>query len=535
MITQHGLKLGINLISSYFGDIVAKVCECLLRKGTLSLGQIVRLTELSRENVKNSLLVLIQHNCVQAFTIQQEGGFQEETKIITQYMVLFDIIIHHMRFPKFLAIVSEDLGKECEEIFEGLLQHGRLSVNQILERHKQTSNQSEGNSQEAVQENFSRLVNARYVERCPAHQPFLAPLTEEETAAKKQGAKSAKTRRQMAEASETLEQRALAEAAPMESIRFLVESFAETKVDEQNSEEDPHSVTVGEKRKQGDLDLDIEDGTRKKKKEVLWRANFEEFVRHLRHKACIANVRTRFDDGAGIVLNAMLEATRSTETKVKMECSVPLSMNTIFEEVMKSEAGRSMTLERVRAALVQLGCHLPAIGIDETYSIDLKNIIELAQNEEVESIVLKRYGREAYRIFRLLSKAGHLLETDKISDTTFVDKKDASKILYKLWKDDYLHMEKIATYGGKQSQFLLWKVNKKSLWEHVLDEMYHAGLNLRLRTAYEQEQEKEILQIPREKLVGELAKRYKRLRKVRIVLESSLMKLDDAIMLFHDF
>lgn len=33
---------------------------------------------------------------------------------------------------------------------------------------------------------------------------------------------------------------------------------------------------------------------------------------------------------------------------------------------------------------------------------------------QVESIVLKRYGRDAYRMFRLLSKAGQLLETDKV-------------------------------------------------------------------------------------------------------------------------
>lgn len=28
---------------------------------------------------------------------------------------------------------------QCEEVFEGLLQHGRLSVNQIADRHKETS------------------------------------------------------------------------------------------------------------------------------------------------------------------------------------------------------------------------------------------------------------------------------------------------------------------------------------------------------------------------------------------------------------
>ena len=49
--------------------------------------------------------------------------------------------------------------------------------------------------------------------------------------------------------------------------------------------------------------------------------------------------------------------------------TVPLPMDTIFEEAMKSEEGRSLTLERVRGSLVQLGCELPTLGIDETYSV----------------------------------------------------------------------------------------------------------------------------------------------------------------------
>lgn len=41
-------------------------------------------------------------------------------------------------------------------------------------------------------ESFNKLVNSRFVERCPAHEPFLAPPSEEETPAKKRSAKSAK-------------------------------------------------------------------------------------------------------------------------------------------------------------------------------------------------------------------------------------------------------------------------------------------------------------------------------------------------------
>lgn len=44
-----------------------------------------------------------------------------------------------------------------------------------------------------------------------------------------------------------------------------------------------------------------------------------------------------------------------------------------------------------------------------------------------------------------------------------------------------------------------------------------------------------MLMLPREKLVGDLEKKYNRLREVRILLDSSLMKLDDALLLFYDF
>lgn len=40
------------------------------------------------------------------------GGFGERPKILTQYMAIFDNIIHKVRAPKFLQIVSGELGKD---------------------------------------------------------------------------------------------------------------------------------------------------------------------------------------------------------------------------------------------------------------------------------------------------------------------------------------------------------------------------------------------------------------------------------------
>ncbi|XP_019442130.1 PREDICTED: DNA-directed RNA polymerase III subunit RPC3 isoform X1 [Lupinus angustifolius] len=508
MVSEYGLKLAVHLITTHFGNIVANVCDNLLRKGPLTLEQLIRFTELKREQVKNSLLVLVQHNCVQPFQNQQQ---QDGAK--TEYMALFDNILHRPRFPKFLDIVSRKLDDECVELLDGLLRNGRLTLQQMADRA------SEGKENpvaiDVVRETLRKLLAARYVERCPAPEPVLFPVVEE-TTTRKRGARAAK----IFQPPLTIEERVLEASVPGESIRFSLTADTGFNADgETNSDDCP--MTSAEDVVKEEL--------------TPWRANFEEFMRHLRHKALIENVRTRLDEGAATILSAILDATRTAEKKVKVQNSVPLSLEAIFTEVVKSENGRTMTIDRVKASLVQLGC--PSRMPDDSYTIDLKNIIELARNDEVESIVLKRYGPYAYRMFRLLSKANCFLETDKIAESTLVEKKEAPKLLYGLWKDNYLHMEKLQVMASKQSRFVMWKVNKPLLWDYVLNEMYHAALNLNLRLGLEQEKDGELLSVPLDKIneSKSLQKKFERRRRVRLLLGSSLMKLDDALMLFHDF
>ncbi|KZV36479.1 DNA-directed RNA polymerase III subunit rpc3-like [Dorcoceras hygrometricum] len=480
MVSPHGILLATHIISSSYGEQCSKVCDCLLRHGILSLAQIIRFTELTKESVVNCLRVLFNQNCVQPFSSQREGGFGEAPRIVTQYIVLFDNIIHKLRAPKFMQIVSEELGSDCLNIFHGLIQHGRLSLNRIIERNEQTTGKTDV---QVLKESFNRLLNFRFIERCPSPEPFLAPQDNEEPPVKKRGARRGETQEVL-----TVEQRVLEAATPMESLRFLVDvDFAS----EEKVEETHAKVTLGKKRKSEAMVPDEDVMGAGEKKEVLWRVNYEEFVRRLRDKACISYVKTRLNDEASIVLSAILELSKNSTVRHKVVESAYLSINAIYDEVIKKDGGIGMDFDHIRASLAQLGCTCSSAD-GEAYSIDLKGITDKAQSEEVESVVLKRYGREAYRIFRLLSKAGRFLETDKISDDTFVEKKDTLKILYKLWKDDLLDMEKIMLNGGKQVAFLLWRVNKGPLFEKFRDEMYHAALNLRLRIIHEQEQAKEV-------------------------------------------
>lgn len=510
MVGQQGINYAVCLISTHFGDVVAKVCECLIRHGSLSFLEVVRFTELPQGQVKNSLLVLIQHNCVQAFSIPKTVGMGGITKPITLYMVIFDNIIHRMRFSKFCLIVKEHLGNQCADILEGFLQHGRLTFELLFDR---ASGLSEGKAtRNDVLAKFNKLVHAQYVERCPKGEPFLEPKSDEEVSSMRKRIKSSGETR-------TIEQEAIIAAAPPDADRFSGIITEEDMKDVNHTLE----TSAGSKRKHEVLEADEDIQNAINTTEVLWRVNYEKFVHCLKKKACVANVRSKLGPDAAIVLEAMIDA--NDHQNIAMN-SVTLSMNSIIEGVRGKPGGISLTLERVRAIMEQLGSQLCPEESGALYTIGLKEIIETCQNDEVESLVLNKYGKEAYRIFRMLILAGRLIPMDQISDNTFLEKKEAQKILCKLWKDDFLEMEKVNLNAGVRTEVFLWKVNKKFLWEHVLNDIFHTALNI----------SKKISQVIEECQVSKFdEEKDKRLKRARRILESALLKMDDAIMLFHDF
>ncbi|KAK3165073.1 hypothetical protein QOZ80_1AG0028600 [Eleusine coracana subsp. coracana] len=187
MVSQHGILLAASIISDHFGALVSKVLSCLLRRGPLSLQEIIRRVELSPGQVKNALLVLIQHNCVQAFSTPRGAA----DKTVTLYLAIFDNVLHRLRFTKFLSVIREDI-PESEALIEGLLLNGRLTFDQLMERT--ISKISEGSTipkREEIRMNFNKLVYAHYVERCPKPEPFFDPLVDEQpTSSRKRASKT---------------------------------------------------------------------------------------------------------------------------------------------------------------------------------------------------------------------------------------------------------------------------------------------------------------------------------------------------------
>jgi DNA-directed RNA polymerase III subunit RPC3 len=59
-----------------------------------------------------------------------------ESKAIVQYIVLFNNILHRVRYNKFSRIVNEELDSKCGAVLDGLLSNGRLTLGQFIERDR---------------------------------------------------------------------------------------------------------------------------------------------------------------------------------------------------------------------------------------------------------------------------------------------------------------------------------------------------------------------------------------------------------------
>ncbi|VAH13920.1 unnamed protein product [Triticum turgidum subsp. durum] len=473
MVPQHGILLAMGLISDHFGPLVAKVCDCLLRHGALQLPEIVRRLKLPPGQVKNSLLVLIQHNCVQAFS---------STRGVTLYLAIFDNVLHRLRFSKFISVIRADI-PESEALIEGLLQNGRLTFDQLV---------------------------GRTISKVPEGTIRPARGDEQPTSARRRVLKTA-------EEVLSLEQKVFNTATLSGLERFSEIPYSME--DASKTNDCPHNAVVGAKRKHGAFEVDEELNSTIAETEVLWRVNFEKFIFCLKKKFCADRKKPKLKVGTHPIWESFFEANLVDRDTTN---SVTSSLNGISEKLGQKEGGAAMTFDHITRVLEDLRCTTTSEDPKE-FTFDLRKMVEACRNEEIESLVKKKYGQEAFTIFRLLVTQGCAVETDQIIDMTILDKQIVHSTLYKLWNDGYIDTEKIASAAGTgYAQFFVWRA-RNTFHEQFIDNLYHAALNLRQMVNYIAE------------LLLEGSKDETKLRNRKNILVLALTRHDDSLMLFHDF
>ncbi|KAF0916888.1 hypothetical protein E2562_014624 [Oryza meyeriana var. granulata] len=303
----------------------------------------------------------------------------------------------------------------------------------------------------------------------------------------------------------------LSDAERFSEIPYIME-------DASNANDSLHSSIAGAKRKHNALEVDAELNSAIAENEVLWRANFEKFIFCLKKKFCAERKKPKLKVGTHPIWEAFFEASLTE----KDNNSVTSPINGILERLGQKEGGTSMTLDHITRVLEELNC-TPSSEEPDSFILDLSRIVEASRSDEIESLVKKKYGQEAFTIFRLLVREGCPVETDKIIDMTILDKQIVHGTMYKLWKDDYIDTERILSGTGTgNSQFFVWRV-KNTFREQFIDNLYHAALNLRQMVNHIVE------------LLLEGSKDDTKLRNRKNILIVALTRHDDSLMLFNDF
>ena len=127
--SDYRIKLALTLIEDHFGEITKDVASALITTQSATLTQVVRICgqlmgvrKLSSKQVKESLLVLLHHNCL-LVELAPEAKVEGDTPLVAAdrlkptgliYRLCLDTVINRLRFTK-LATYAQSLFKDIDD------------------------------------------------------------------------------------------------------------------------------------------------------------------------------------------------------------------------------------------------------------------------------------------------------------------------------------------------------------------------------------------------------------------------------------
>jgi len=271
--------------------------------------------------------------------------------------------------------------------------------------------------------------------------------------------------------------------------------------------------------------------------------------------ACAALVREKIGDEAGQMILVMLDVAHSHETLVNAERSAPIPEDVILNKMREKAAHVDRSTITIRRTLVALEADtselISAVGDTNactSYCVNMRRVVDLIRMKEVEAVVRERFGGQACRIFRLLLLKRQL-EQKQIAEMAMLPIKDTRELLYKLFKAEYVQVQEVARTAdhAPSRTYYLWHINLMQVVEQIGRELYVIASNVRVRLMHELSKEYEVLAFLENAQVGKLSaastisltkcqrENLERVRKIASALESSLMKLDELILIFNVF
>lgn len=530
----------------------------LLERGRLSFGELRRYARVKLHQVRECLLVLVQHNLVKTYLLATDATTHGPRRHL--YEADVDQILMRLRHPKFLLHAKETLGEEAESVLQALLENGRLRLSQVLSSVATKSESSEESIADQLKSAFLSLLERRMVERAPDGNrdppPCKEPLGSRRNRpgrglAQAMGKKTGEGREEQGETAQEAMNRRF---QPPEIFVGAEETHAPTAVRRK-------------RRKLNRLADEEEDEVPSKEVlwqegsgcEVLWRVNAEEFNRQFRMQLIVDAMAEMHGEKAGILVKAMLELSAREETQVKAETTVLLAADDIAKACTGQTGQETCLSFREALDLLEL------LSMDKpgflsrfstntevlSYTLSSGKVIDHLKLKHVEGVVTQKFGERGCRIFRLLC-AKRMLEQKQVADAAMLPIRDAREELYKLMKEEWLSVQEVPKTSDRAPArtYYLFYVDLPTVMKNVTAEMYGSLSNIRARLDHELRQEEEVLglldavadrdneesgYLPSLVLTSAQRQQVEQVRKTAILLETLMGRLDDLIALFDNF
>ncbi|KAF9978351.1 RNA polymerase III subunit C82 [Actinomortierella ambigua] len=479
------------IVREHFGPIVEKVANALLRKGRLPVGQISAATKLTPAQVRESLVVMIQHN----IAVYAEN--QERARIVTYYDVNRIAILYRAQIPKMLFYTQEWFEKDGALVAQSVMAHGKVTMKDCIKDIMATRSTGATNNDKRSQSltaAFTRMVK----ERClVAVRPSdsVSQVDRDMEEEKRETSKSVMpvTATELAKIRKTMAMNKEAERDASNIIGL------KRKLNAVNEHDDWDDFDNGDKRrKTGGVTIleEVED-------DVYFRINFERFIIRWRNIKIAELMEGRLNSTAKAIMSTLLTLAESKMLVCSEESSKAVSsvqiLNNLPQDVNladtlafePAELGPNGTkpsptecLEKYMDVLEEdlLKITKKDQGRSGQYVVNLKQAAKVMKHRVIEGMVSSRFGTHYVRIMNMLLEKGKS-EEKQISKWAMMPVKDVREKLTTLYTFGVLNMQEVPKSADRAPSrtFYLWEVLPDRACEALVEKLIHTMANLRQR------------------------------------------------------
>ncbi|KAG0169080.1 RNA polymerase III subunit C82 [Apophysomyces sp. BC1034] len=536
-------RLCREILEEEFGPFVAKVAHQMLLKGRLSLHDIARFTQISQRQVRESLVVLIQHG-IAHFT-EPIGGQREPT----YYNVSPDQITLRLRMAPITVVTEEKFGKEAAMVCKLLFVNGRMRLPDVCAWVSANDDKAK-----------NKLANYRKAFTKMAAEHFITAVLPEHS-------RSAIDRFIAAEEKET-EKYTITTAKELQAIKRAAQAQvdAEYSMSENIGMKRKATDSMGPEGKRRNYDKGEEEEEEIEIDEsVFFSVNYERYNMLFRNNAIVDFATLRINRTAGQVVKAFFDYGKDKMKTIKEEDSAsatPLHIANIMPPEVAGqgdlvlqpdplEPNRKPTLqETIRGYIMLLKTDQAGFvkskddrGANQ-FAVNFSKLRESMRRRLLEGLVREKHGVATCRIMRILIEKGKLDES-QVQKLAMLPPKDTREKLGLLNTKGFVEIQEVPRSADRAPgrSFHLWYVPLEKIYQELLVDAYRAIGNLQQRKREELKIRSRLLdKLNREDvkenmdLLGEGDKaEVAQMEKVMERIEVSKKRLDEMVMVLRDF